>query len=161
MRRAGITRKQEALDYVMSVIERDVASRDELTRAEAKQVITALAKLVEAEQAALPAPSAEEDLPPAVEQEDRPRMITRPQQRGMFATFNQLGVYDDDERLQITAAIVGRTPMHEGVPSSNGLTEAEFKTLVDALARCKTRDHVDALVELAVQERAQGGEQDA
>lgn len=158
MKAAGITRKQEALDYVMSVIERDVASREELTRAEANRVITALAKLVESEQSELPV-EGEEDLPPEVEQEDRPRMITRAQQRGMFGTFNTLGINDDEERLRITAAIVGRTPMHAGVPSSNGLTEAEFKTLVDALARCKTREHVDALVELAVQERAQGGEQ--
>ena len=96
---------------------------------------------------------------PDVEEEDRPRMITRPQQRAMFGVFNELGIKDDAERLHITQAIVGRTPMHQGKPSSSGLTEAEFKLLVDALARCKTRDHVEALVELAEQERAGSGEQ--
>lgn len=97
----------------------------------------------------------EGDLPDPVEEEDRPRMITRAEQRGMFATFNTLGIVDDAERLHITQAIVGRTPMHKGVPSSNGLTEAEFKLLVDALARCKTRDHVEALVQMAEEQRAE------
>lgn len=45
MRDAGITQKQDALDYVMSVIGRDVASRNELTKAEASRVIDALERI--------------------------------------------------------------------------------------------------------------------
>lgn len=45
MREAGITTRQDALDYVMSVIGRDVASRNELTKDEASRVIDALERL--------------------------------------------------------------------------------------------------------------------
>lgn len=104
--------------------------------------------------ASTPAPSSAD-----VEREDTARPISRPQQRAMFAVFKELGIADDQERMHITSAIVGRTPMHEGQPSSNGLTAGEAKTLLDALARCKTRDHVEALMQMAEQQRAeQGGE---
>jgi hypothetical protein len=93
----------------------------------------------------------EEDMPAPV---DEPRMVTRAQQRGMFAVFKELGIDDDQERMHITAAVVGRTPMHQGKPSSNGLTFDEANALTAALATCKTRDHVEALIELAEQDRA-------
>jgi hypothetical protein len=92
---------------------------------------------------------------------DEPRMITRAQQRGMFAIFKELGIDDDAERLHITSALVGRTPMHQGKPSSNGLTFDEANTLTAALSTCKTRDHVEALIELAEQGRADADVWDA
>lgn len=49
MKAAGITDRQEALDYVMSVIGRDVASRNELSKDEASRVIDALDKVIRAE----------------------------------------------------------------------------------------------------------------
>jgi hypothetical protein len=49
MKAARITDRQEALDYVMSVIGRDVASRNELSKAEASQVIDALDVLIRTE----------------------------------------------------------------------------------------------------------------
>ena len=45
MKSAGITERKEALDYVMSVIGRDVASRNELSKDEASRVIDMLDKL--------------------------------------------------------------------------------------------------------------------
>jgi hypothetical protein len=103
-----------------------------------------------------PAPSSlppEGDLPEPV---DEPRMVSRAQQRAMFAVFNELGIEDKAERLHITAAIIGRTPMDHatGEPSSNGLTHDEAQTLLDALAKCKTRDHVEALIQMVEQQRA-------
>jgi hypothetical protein len=105
-------------------------------------------------------------LPPEGEQAelvDEPRMITRAQQRGMFAVFNELGITDDAERMHITEAIVGRMPIDKktGKPSSNGLTAAEAETLTKALATCKTRDNVEALIQMVEQQRAEAGEQDA
>jgi len=100
----------------------------------------------------------EGDLPPEVEHEDRPRMINRGVQNAMHAAFNKLNITDRAERLHITSSIIGRTPMDHktGEPSSNGLTMAEASTLLDALAHCKTRDHVEALIELAEQQREAG-----
>ena len=49
MKAAGITERQEALDYVMSVIGRDVASRNELSKEEASLVIDQLDKLIRTE----------------------------------------------------------------------------------------------------------------
>jgi hypothetical protein len=49
MKAAGITDRQEALDYVMSVIGRDVASRNELSKEEASRVIDALDKVIRTE----------------------------------------------------------------------------------------------------------------
>jgi hypothetical protein len=95
------------------------------------------------------------DLPDPVEE---PRMITRAQQRGMFAVFKELGIDDDAERLHITSALVGRVPMHRGETSSNGLTYDEAKNLTAALATCKTRDHVEALIAMVEQERAETGD---
>lgn len=49
MNAAGITQRQEALDYVMSVIGRDVASRNELSKEEASQVIDKLDEVIRTE----------------------------------------------------------------------------------------------------------------
>lgn len=91
---------------------------------------------------------------PATGPVDEPRMNTRAQQRGLFAVFKELGITDDTERLHITAEIIGRTPMHDGKPSFNGMTYDEAAALTVALATCKTRDHVEALIQMAEQGRA-------
>lgn len=49
MKAAGIVERQEALDYVMSVIGRDVASRKELSKDEASQVIDKLDQVIRTE----------------------------------------------------------------------------------------------------------------
>ncbi|MFC5268419.1 hypothetical protein ACFPJ1_40470 [Kribbella qitaiheensis] len=49
MKTAGITERKEALDYVMSIIGRDVASRNELSKDEASKVIDKLDQLIRTE----------------------------------------------------------------------------------------------------------------
>lgn len=49
MKAAGITARQDALDYVMGVIGRDVASRNELSREEASEVIDKLNQVIRTE----------------------------------------------------------------------------------------------------------------
>jgi hypothetical protein len=49
MKAAGITDREDALAYVMGVIERDVASRNELSKDEASQVIDKLEDLIRTE----------------------------------------------------------------------------------------------------------------
>lgn len=88
---------------------------------------------------------------------DQPRMNTRAQQRGLFALFKELGISDDAERMQVTADLIGRMPVHNGAPSWNGLTWDEANWLTTAMSTAKNRDQVEALIELAQQQRA-GGE---
>ena len=85
-------------------------------------------------------------------------MNTRAQQRGLFALFKGIGIEDDKERMEYTARLVGRMPYHDGKPSWNGLTWDEASWMTTAMSTAKTRDHVEALIELAEQQRA-GGEQ--
>jgi hypothetical protein len=87
------------------------------------------------------------------------RMNTRAQQRGLFALFKGLGIVDDTERLQVTKDLIGRMPMHEGKPSWWGLTWDEANQLTTMMSTAKTRDQVEALIELAEQERAAAAEQ--
>jgi hypothetical protein len=49
MKAAGITDRDDALAYVMSVIDREIASRKELSKAEASKVIDALDKIIRTE----------------------------------------------------------------------------------------------------------------
>lgn len=86
--------------------------------------------------------------------DETPRPISRGDLRLLGGLFKELGITVVAERLHIASAVVGRTPLKDGQPSSEGLTAAEGKTLMDALARCKTRDHVEALVQLAEDNRA-------
>ncbi|MET9313806.1 hypothetical protein ABZX12_18495 [Kribbella sp. NPDC003505] len=86
------------------------------------------------------------------------RMNTRAQQRGLFALFKGIGIEDDDERMQYTARLIGRMPYADGKPSWNGLTWDEASWMTTAMSTAKTREHVEALIELAEQQRA-GGEQ--
>lgn len=89
---------------------------------------------------------------PAEHHQDEP--VSKDQQKKMHATFNELGIKDRAERLHISTAIVGRE-----LASSNDLTMREASTLIDALTRCKTREHVEALIQLAEEHRAGGGEE--
>ena len=90
--------------------------------------------------------------PPDPEQPTPDEPLNKDQQKAMHASFNKLDIKDRAERLHITQAIIGRD-----IASSNDLTKREASTLLDALAHCKTRDHVEALVQMAEQQRA-GGE---
>lgn len=96
---------------------------------------------------------------PAASASDPVKMNTRAQQRGLFALFKGLGIVDDAERMQVTADLIGRMPTHQGEPSWNGLTWDEASWMTTAMSSAKTRDHVEALIEIAQQERAAAGEQ--
>jgi hypothetical protein len=52
-----------------------------------------------------------------------------------LALFDEYGVKERDERLDITRRIVGRD-----ITSANDLTAAEASTLIDALTRAKQHD---------------------
>jgi len=75
------------------------------------------------------------DEPPAVEE---PNLVTREQQRHMFALWRDLG-YDGDEsremRLAITAKILGL----ESLESSNELTFSEAELVIQALRERKEK----------------------
>lgn len=86
------------------------------------------------------------------------KMNTRAQQRGLFALFKGIGIVDDTERMNYTQRLIGRMPYAGGEPSWNGLTWDEASWMTTAMSTAKTRDHVEALIELAEQQRA-GGEQ--
>ena len=90
----------------------------------------------------------------APDPDDETRMNTRAQQRGLFALFKGIGIVDDQERLQVTADLIGRMPMHKGEPSWNGLTWDEANQLTTMMSTVKTRDQVEALIELSEQQRA-------
>ena len=85
-------------------------------------------------------------------------MAGRGQLRGIDGVFKQLEIVDTAERLHIASALVGRTPVDKaGKPSATGLTADEATRLSTALATCKTRDDVEALIRLAEQQRTEEG----
>jgi hypothetical protein len=76
---------------------------------------------------------AELDAPPAA-----PEMVTREQQKHMFALWNELGYSGDenrDRRLEVTAKILGVAELE----SSNELTADEADRVIAALAERKAR----------------------
>lgn len=78
------------------------------------------------------------DEPPAIEQADDGQMVTRDQQKHMFALWNELGFTGDENRanrLEITGKILGV----EGLESSNDLTQAEADRVITALRERKER----------------------
>jgi hypothetical protein len=78
------------------------------------------------------------DEPPAIEQADDGQMVTRDQQKHMFALWNELGFTGDENRatrLEITGKILGV----EGLESSNDLTRAEADRVITALKERKER----------------------
>lgn len=73
--------------------------------------------------------------------------ITPAQKSMLFATWRALDYSDDqldgrEERLRVTSALVGRE-----VESTNDLTKAEARRLIDALAPCSTRMDVERVVD--------------
>lgn len=90
--------------------------------------------------------------PESDEEPPSPKLISRPQHRMMMGQFSALGINPDDreERLLITSKIVGRA-----VASSNDVTYAEAKGLLDTLGRVKDKA---ALSELLDAIDAQAGE---
>lgn len=137
MNELGMTERQQQLDFFSRVAGRAMKSRSEVTFEEAKVIINKLQ---------------EGDVP--VAEEDSPRMVARPQLRQIEALFKDLGIVDAQERLHVALSLVGRTPMHQGKPSSVGLSALEAQSLLDGLATCKTRDEVETLVQMAENERA-------
>jgi hypothetical protein len=135
----GLASRDQQIGWISKNLGREITSRSQVNKDDAIKLID----LLESTDVATPRPIGRGDL------------------RLLAGIFRELAISDMDERLHIASSIVGRTPMKEGAPSPEGLTAREGKTLLDALARCKTRDHVEALVQMAEQERAQGGEQDA
>jgi hypothetical protein len=82
--------------------------------------------------------AADLDEPPAIEQADDGQMVTRDQQKHMFALWNELGFTGDENRamrLEITGKILGV----EGLESSNDLTQAEADRVITALRERKER----------------------
>ena len=141
----GIDERQEQLDLFSRIAGRVMKSRSEVTFDEAKVIINKLQ---------------EGDVPVV---DSSPRMIGRGDLRALDGLFKQLAIDDPPERLHIASSLVGHEPTDKasGKPSATGLTAAEGKTLLIALADCKTRDDVEALIVKVEQERAEGGEQDA
>lgn len=135
----GLASKDQQIGWMSKNLGREITSRAQVNKDDAIKLID----LLESTDVATPRPIGRGDL------------------RLLAGIFRELAITDMDERLHIASSVVGRTPMKEGAPSPEGLTAVEGKTLLDALARCKSRDHVEALVQMAEQERAQGGDQDA
>jgi hypothetical protein len=76
------------------------------------------------------------DEPPAIEQADNGQMVTRDQQKHMFALWNELGFTGDENRatrLEITGKILGV----EGLESSNDMTRDEADRVIAALRERK------------------------
>ena len=133
----GLASKDRQIGWMSKNLGREITSRSQVNKDDAIKLIDLLESLGV----------------------DTPRPIGRGDLRLLAGLFRELDINDQAERLHIASSIIGRTPMIGGNPSAEGLTAAEGKTLLDGLARCKTRDHVEALVQMAEQERAQGGEQ--
>jgi hypothetical protein len=78
------------------------------------------------------------DEPPAIEQADDGQMVTRDQQKHMFALWNELGFSGEEnrgQRLEITGKILGVPDLE----SSNDLTRAEADQVITALRERKER----------------------
>lgn len=134
----GLTNKDQQIGWISKNLGREIDSRAEVNKDDAIKLIDLLERLGT----------------------ETPRPVGRGDLRLLAGLFRDLDIADQAERLHIASSIIGRTPMKEGQPSAEGLTAAEGKLLIEALGRCKNREHVEALVQLAEQERARdGGEQ--
>ena len=133
MAERGLASRDQQVGWISKNLGRVLKSRTEITKDDAKILI---------------------DLLESLEPGGAPRPISRGDLRLLAGLFKELDIQDTQERMHIASSIIGRTPMKEGKPSSEGLTAAEGKTLMDALARCKTRDQVEAIVQMAEDNRA-------
>jgi hypothetical protein len=72
--------------------------------------------------------------------------VTRPQLSMMHATFNEFGITNRAERLNITRSLLSL----DNLGSANELTREDASTLIDMLAECqRSDDPVAALTALA------------
>ena len=131
----GLVDKADQLVWISKNLRRELTSRSQLTKDDAIVLI---------------------DLLESLDQTARP--VSRGDLRLLAGLFKELDISDTQERLHIASSIIGRTPMKGEEPSAEGLTAREANTLLQALGRCKNRDQVEALVQMAEQEHAQGGE---
>lgn len=134
----GLKDRDQQLGWMSKNLGRELTSRSEAGKDDAKLLIDLLERL-----------------------DETPRPVSRGDLRLLSGLFKELEITDGQERLHIAASIIGRTPVKDDKPSAEGLTSREANTLLQALGRCKNRDQVEALVQMAEQERASGGEQDA
>ena len=136
----GLVEKSQQLVWISKNLRRELTSRSQLTKDDAIVLI---------------------DLLESLDQTARP--VSRGDLRLLAGLFRELGISDTQERLHIASSIIGRTPMKGEEPSAEGLTAAEAKTLIESLGRCKNREHVEALVQMAEDQRFEraDGEPDA
>ena len=136
----GLVAKSQQLVWISKNLRRELTSRSQLTKDDAIVLI---------------------DLLESLDQTARP--VSRGDLRLLAGLFKELEIADQQERLHIASSIVGRTPMKGEEPSAEGLTAGEAKTLIESLGRCKNREHVEALVQMAEDQRFEraDGEPDA
>jgi hypothetical protein len=76
-------------------------------------------------------------LPGEEPEQDKPIPISKPQLAKMHATFNELGITDRTERLNLTRALLSR----DELGSANDLTLIDASTLIEMLDECLTKDN--------------------
>lgn len=76
------------------------------------------------------------DGPPLPGDEDGGKLLSSKQRGMMLALFDQAGIEDRDERLDITRRIIGRADLD----TANKLTSAEASTVIDTLDKAGKRD---------------------
>lgn len=116
----GIDNPKSGLAAVSAMVRRDITHLEQLTKAEAKSILTEL----RAEDAAkTAAPSG----PPPVGTPNNPG-IGRPQMAMMQASLNEHGIRSDDDKHAFMTRITGRT-----IASANDLSVTEASAIIDAL----------------------------
>jgi len=73
---------------------------------------------------------------PPLPGDDSPQLLTSQQRGLMLALFDQAGIEDREERLDIPRRIIGRADLD----SANKLTTAEASTVIDTLDKASKRD---------------------
>lgn len=131
----GLKDRDQQLVWISKNLRRELTSRSQLTKDDAIVLI---------------------DLLETLDQTARP--VSRGDLRLLAGLFKELEISDSQERLHIASSIIGRTPMKGDVSSAEGLTSREANTLLQALGRCKNRDQVEALVQMAEEQRAEAGD---
>jgi hypothetical protein len=132
----GLNDKGQQLAWISKNLGRELTSRTEVNKDDAMKLIDILEQL-----------------------DETARPVSRGDLRLLAGLFKELGITDTQERLHIASSIIGRTPMKGEVASAEGMTSREAGTLLQGLGRCRNRDQVEALVQMAEQQRAeQGGE---
>jgi len=132
----GLKERDQQIGWMSKNLGRELTSRSQVNKDDAIKLIDLLESL-----------------------EATPRPVSRGDLRLLAGLFKELQIADQQERLHIASSIIGRIPMKDEKPSAEGLTSREANTLLQALGRCKNRDQVEALVQMAEDQRAEAGEQ--